>query len=172
MTDPVVAAVETAATPYRLYIELAAAAVLIGGFAMFVWHERQVGATAVHTADANAQNAARKQAEAESLLNTERATKAEEQAASAQKAIDQYRADHPEQPVSVCHANNRVAVLPAAGAANPGAAAAGSGSAALPQVPDGTPGPDIRPGLDAIVSVAEQLAIRFADLQHREPVSH
>ena len=167
MTDPIVSAVETVASPYRLYIELAAAAVLIGGFAMFIWHERQVGATAVHTADANAQNAARKQAEAESLLNTERATKAEEQAASAQQAIDKYRADHPEQPVSVCHANNRVSVLPAASAIGAGAPAAGAGPAAVSQVPDGTPGPDIRQGLDAIVSVAEQLAIRLGNFQQR-----
>ena len=170
MTNPlgtVEAVAETAAAPYRLYIELAAAAVLIGGFAMFVWHERQVGATAVHTADANAQNAARKQAEAESLLNTERATKAEEQAASAQQAIDKYRADHPEQPVSVCHTNNRVSVLPAASTVGGGPQAAGAGSPAVSQVPDGTSGPDIRPGLDAIVSVAEQLAIRLGNFQQR-----
>lgn len=167
MTDPVVAAVETVASPYRLYIELAAVAVLLAGFGMYTWHERDVGATKVHTADANAQNAARKQAEAESLLNTERATKAEEQSASAQKAIDQYRADHPESPVSVCHANNRVAVLPTTGPTHPGAAAASPGPAAVSQVPDRTPGPDIRPGLDAIVSVAEQLAIRFAQFQQR-----
>lgn len=172
MTDPIVAAVETASTPYRLYLELAAAAVLIGGFAMFVWHERQVGATAVHTADANAQNEARKRADAESLLNTERATKAEEQAASAQQAVDKYRADHPEQPVRVCHADNRVAVPTKGGAAQPASSGAGAGPAAIPEVPDGTAGPDIRPGLDAIVSAAARLAVLYADLQQRQSVSH
>lgn len=167
MTNPVEAAVETAAAPYRLYIELAAVAALLGAFGLYTWHERQVGALQVHTADAIAQNEARKRADAESLLNTERATKAEEQAASAQQAIEKYRADHPEQPVSVCHANNRVAVLPAAGDSKQASIAAGAESASLPEVPDGTPGPNIRPGLDAIVSVAEQLAIRLANFQQR-----
>jgi hypothetical protein len=151
----------------RGYIELAAGLVLAIAFGLYTWHERTVGATAVHTADAKALVAAHQLADAQTILNNERAAKADAGAASVQKAVDDYRNAHPEQPVSVCHANNRVSVLPAAGASNPGATAASAGPAVVPQVPDGTPGPDIRPGLDAIVSVAEQLAIRLANFQQR-----
>lgn len=168
MTDPIVTAVETVASPFRLYIELAAAAVLLGGFGLFTWHERSVGATAVHTADANAMIAARKLADTETVLNQERAAKADAGAAGVQKAVDDYRTAHPEQPMRLCvTTNNRLASMPKAGAADGIASSPGAGSLAVPEVPGRGEGADIGPSLDAIVRAAQRVDVLYADRQQR-----
>jgi len=153
----------------RLYLELGAVAVLLTAFGLYTWHERNVGAQKIESADARAQAAAQKQADAETALKLEKARKADEGADRAQAAVDQYRRDHPDQPIRLCHANNSVG-LPRPGSATttvPGGP--GAGSATVPQVLGGgqSEGPDIAPELDALVSAASRLAVLYTNLQQR-----
>lgn len=152
----------------RAYIELAAAAVLALAFGLYTWHERSVGATAVHTADANAMIAARKLADTQTVLNQERAAKADAGAASVQKAVDDYRTAHPEQPMRLCvTTNSRIPSLPKAGAIDGGAANPAAGSAAISEVPGRSEGADVGPSLDAIVRAAQRVDVLYADRQQR-----
>lgn len=152
----------------RAYLELAAVAVLGIGFALFVHHERAIGEQKIEASDAKAKSAAHDKAVAETALNLERAAKADAGADHDQQILDDYRAAHPEQPVRVCHADGRVAGVPAVSGADRGAAGAGAGSSPVREVQDGTPGPDIGPGLDAIVQAAGRMATLYADRQRRQ----
>lgn len=153
----------------RLYLELGAVAVLAIAFGLYTMHERSVGATQVHTADAKALNAARRQADAETQLNNERAAQADAGADRAQKAVDDYRAAHPAEPFRLCHPNDSVVGVREGGAAAGRQPGAGAGSAAVPTVPRGgeSQGPDIAPELDALVSAAQRLDILYTDDQGR-----
>jgi hypothetical protein len=153
----------------RLYLELGAVAVLLTAFGLYTWHERSVGAQKIEAADIRAKDAAKKQADAETALNLEKAKKADEGADRVQAAVDQYRRDHPEQPIRVCHANNSVGLPRPGGAPTPGVGGPGAGSSTVPEVPGGgqSEGPDIAPELDALVSAASRLAVLYTDLQQR-----
>lgn len=153
-------------TQIRLYLELAAVAVLLIAFALFVHHERAVGAEKVHTADAKALQAARKQAYAETALNLERAAKADAGARSAQKAVDDYVAAQPIEPVRLC-ANNRIPVPAQGSAIVPAPQGAGPGSAPVREVQSGIAGPDIGPGFTELVLAAARVAVLYNDLQQR-----
>ena len=150
----------------RAYLEIAAAIVLAIAFGLYTWHERTVGAENIHTADAKALQAAQKQADAETQLNLAKASKADEVAASAQKAVDTYVAAQPIEPVRLC-SNNRIQ-LPAQGSTViPTAQSGGTGSNPVPQVQSGTAGPDIGAGLTELVLSAARVAVLYNDLQQR-----
>jgi hypothetical protein len=153
----------------RLYVEIAAVIVLGVAFGLFVHHERIVGEQKIEASDAKAQDAAKKQADAETALNLERAKKADEGADRAQAAVNQYRHDHPEQPIRLCHADNRIGLPRPGGAAAASVGGAGPQSIVVPAVPDRgeSEGPDIAPELDALVSAAARLAVLYTDLQQR-----
>jgi len=151
----------------RLYLEIAAAVVLAIAFGLFVHHERAVGALKINTADAKALQAAHEKADAQTALNLERAAKADAGAVSAQKAVDDYRAAHPEQPIRLCHSDNSQPGVPKGSPANQSAPSAGPGPAPLREVQSGTAGADIGPGLDALVQAASRLAVLYANQQQR-----
>jgi hypothetical protein len=152
----------------RAYLEIAAVIILGIGFALFVKHERNVGEQKIEASDAKALELAKGKADAETKLNKERAAKADAGADHDQKILDDYRAAHPDSsPVRLCHPDNRVAGVPKGGAVDGGAQSASPGSAPVREVQDGTPGPDIGPGLDALVQAAGRLAIVYADRQRR-----
>lgn len=150
----------------RLYAEIAAGLILFIAFGMFVHHERVVGAQSITQADAKAQAAAKSQADAETQLNLAKAAKADEVAASAQKAVDDYVAHQPVDPVRLC-AYNRITIPSQGSAPNTIAQGGGTGSATLPQMQSGTPGPDIGPGFTEIVLSAARVAVLYNDLQQR-----
>lgn len=154
-------------TQIRLYIEIAAVVVLLSAFGLYTWHERTVGAEHISQADAKAQSAAQKQADAETALNLAKAAKADEVASSAQKAVDDYVAKQPIDSVWLC-ANNRIPE-PAQGSA-PVSAAQGSGTGAAPvrevQNRDAQP-VNIGPNLDELVLSASRVAVLYNDLQQR-----
>lgn len=151
----------------RLYIEIGAAAVLLIAFGLFVHHERTVGAEHITQADAKAQDAARKQADAETQLNLAKAAKADEVASSAQKAVDDYRTAHPEQPIRLCYSSDSVPGLPQVSPGDLKLKNSPTRSAALPEVPGRSEGPDIAPELNAIVQAAQRLDILYAERQQR-----
>lgn len=154
----------------RGYIEIGAGIVLVITFWIFVAHERSVGAVAVHTADAKALIAERRLADSQTVLNNERAAKADAGAANEQKIIDDYRSAHSdEQPLRLCKSDNRNGVLPKGSSANASAANPGSGPAALSEVSERgeSAGPDVTGELDAIVRAAERLDVLYADRQQR-----
>jgi len=150
----------------RLYLEIAAAVVLAIAFGLFVHHERAVGAMKINTADAKALQAAHEKADVETALNLERAAKADAGAVSAQKAVDDYVAAQPIEPVRLC-ANNRLPVPGQGSTADPASQDPRTGSTAVPQVQGGTPGPDIGPGLDELVLSASRVAVLYNNLQQR-----
>lgn len=150
----------------RLYIELGAALILAIAFGLYTAHERGVGEAKVHAADAKAEAAARRQADAETQLNEERNTRAEELAASTQVAIDAYAAAHPMQPVRLC-IPAAAGHLSQAGANPSSATGAGPGPTLVPQVPAGDPGPDLSGRLDAFLRTVERLAVQYREWQER-----
>lgn len=164
-------------TQIRLYLEIAAVVAVLAVVALFVHHERAVGAEKVHTADAKALQAAREKSDAQTKLNQERATKAEENAKSAQNAVDQYIRSHAQpdgkpEPVRMCHANNSQPVPAQGSGPKPSPESAGTGSAAVSKVPGGGEGegPDIAPELNELVLSAARVAVLYTDLQRRQPV--
>lgn len=154
-------------TQIRLYEELAAVLILLTAFGLYTWHERSVGAQKIETADAKALQADKSRADAETALNLSRAATADAGAASAQKAVDAYVAAHPDGPVRLCHADSGLRPVPPGSAALKAPADAGTGPAAVRAVQDGTPGPDIGPGLDALVRAAAAVATLYEDRQQR-----
>jgi hypothetical protein len=152
----------------RIYLELAAIAIILGAFTWYTVHERGIGEQKIEAADAKAEAAAKAKAAAETALNLARAAQADAGADHDQKLIDDYRATHPEQPVRLCHPNSSVAGLPKGSTVDGGTASAGAGPAPLREVQDGTPGPDIGPGLDALVQAAGRMATLYSDHQKRE----
>lgn len=150
-------------TQIRLYLEIAAGIVLLSAFGLYTWHERSVGQEKIEASDAKALSAAKAQADAETALNLERASKADAGAVSAQKAVDDYLAAHPEQPIRLCIASNSKPSLPSGSPHTGSPSNPAPGSATLSEVP----GRDIRPDLDAIVRAAERLDILYADRQQR-----
>jgi len=155
-------------TSIRLYVEIAAGLILLIAFGLFVHHERAVGEQKIEASDIKALAAAKKQADAETALNLERAAKADAGAASAQKAVDDYRTSHPEQPVRLClTTNSGQPGVPKASPPNGSPPSAGPGPAAVREVQSGDPGPDIGPGLDALVQAAGRLAVVYSNRQQR-----
>lgn len=155
-------------TQIRLYLEIGAAVVLAIAFSLFVHHERAVGEQKIAASDAKALAAARKQADAETALNLERAAKADAGAISAQKAVDDYRTANPIGPVRLCtNTNHSQRGVRQAGPQNSGTPGPGPGADTVRTVPDGTAGPDIGPGLDALVQAAGRLATLYSDQQQR-----
>jgi hypothetical protein len=153
-------------TQIRLYLELGALVVLLIAFCLFVHHERTVGAAHITQADAKAQDAAKKQADAETQLNIAKAAQADEVASSAQKAVDTYVAAQPIDDVRLC-SYSRLPV-PSQGSAPVAATqGGGTGSATIREVQNGTPGPNIGPGLDELVLSASRVAVLYNDLQQR-----
>lgn len=155
-------------TQIRLYLEIGAAVVLAIAFSLFVHHERAVGEQKIAASDAKALAAARKQADAETALNLERAAKADAGAISAQKAVDDYRAAHPDTPVRLCYPDSSVPGMPTISAADLKLKGAGTRPAVVPEVPGRSEsGPDIAAELDAIVQAAGRLAVVYTDRQQR-----
>lgn len=155
-------------TPIRLYLEIAAAIVLCAAFALFVHHERVVGEQKIEVSDAKALDAAKKAADIETALNIARATKADAGADHDQQIIDDYRTAHPEQPVRLCHAaNGSQPAMPTGEAPHGGPPGAGSSPDLIRAVQDRTAGPDIGPGIDALVQAAGRLATLYTDRQSR-----
>ncbi len=157
---------KTVTTQIRLYLEIAAVLVLLAAFGLYTWHERTVGAEHISQADAKAQSAAQKQADAETQLNLAKAAKADEVAASAQKAVDTYVASQPIEPVRLC-SNSRLPIPGQGSRPNPTAQSTGAGPNALPKVQSGTVGADIGPGFTEIVLSAARVAVLYNDLQQR-----
>jgi hypothetical protein len=154
-------------TQIRLYLEIAAAIVLAIAVGLFVHHERAVGAEKINTADAKALQAAQRQADAQTQLNLERAAKADAGAISAQKAVDDYRASHPEQPIRLCHADSSVPGVSKGSPTNQSPPSSGAGPATVREVQSGTVGADIGPSLDALVQAASRLAVLYSNQQQR-----
>jgi hypothetical protein len=148
----------------RILIEIVLAIALIGAITVYLEHK---GAARVEAADAKAEAAQKKQADAETALNVEKAAKADAGAQHDQQIVDDYRTAHPEQPVRLCHASSAVSKLPATGAANGGPTSTGAGPDTVSQVSTGSAGPDISPELDAIVRAAERVDILYAQRQHQ-----
>lgn len=162
--------VKDVASPIRGYLELGALVVLLGAFAWFIHHERQIGASAIAASDTKALQADQKRAAAETALNIAKAAKADEEADHVQAAVDQYRNDHPEQPIRLCHANNSVPSPSPGGASKPGSDGPRPGSAPVQAVLDGsdsTEGPDISPNVDAVLRAAGRVAVLYDDLRRR-----
>lgn len=154
-------------TQIRLYLEIAAAVVLLVAFGLFVHHERTVGAEHITQADVKAQEAARKQADAETALNLERAAKADAGAVSAQKAVDDYVAKQPVDSVWLC-ANSRIPVPGEGSSPNAVPQSAGTGTTAVREVQNRDAKPiDIGPNLDELVLSASRVAVLYNDLQQR-----
>lgn len=152
----------------RLYLEIAAAVVLLAAFGLYTLHERSVGKQSIEASDTKALDAAKKQADAETALNLERAAKADAGAVSAQKAVDDYRVAHPDTPVRLCYPDSSVPGMPAISAADLKLKGAGTRPAVIPEVPGRSEsGPDIAAELDAIVQAAGRLAVVYTDRQQR-----
>lgn len=157
-------------TEIKVYLGLGLVLIVACVVGWFALHERGVEHKADVAVDDKALVVAHNEAVAETAANIATANTADLGAEHDQKVIDDYRRAHPEQPVRVCHAaGDSVAGVRAAGAADGGPQGAGAGPAALQQVSDGTPGPDIRPGLDALVRAAGRLDVLYSDRQRREP---
>jgi len=140
-----------------------------GAFAGYTVHERGIGEQKIEAADQRAREADKKRAEAETALNLAKAKKADEGADRAQAAVDQYRHDHPEQPIRLCRANGSVGVPSPGGASAAVPGGPSARPAAIPEVPKGgaSEGPDIAPEFDALVSAAARLAVLYGNLQQR-----
>lgn len=155
-------------TQIRLYLEIGAAVVLLIAFGLFVHHERTVGAQKIEASDAKALSAAKTQADAETALNLERAATADAGAVSAQKAVDDYRAAHPDTPLRLCYSDSSVPGMPKVSPSDLKFKGPGTGSASLPEVPGRSEsGPDVASELDAIVQAAQRLDVLYADRQQR-----
>lgn len=150
----------------RLYAEIAAGLILIIAFGLFVHHERTVGAEKIDAADAKAQSAARKQADAETAMNLERAATADAGAVSAQKAVDDYVAKQPIDSVWLC-ANSRIPVPGEGSSPNPVLKGAGPATAPVREVQNRDAPINIGPNLDEIVLSASRVAVLYNDLQQR-----
>lgn len=151
----------------RTYLEIAAVVILGIAIALFIHHERETGAAKLDAADAKALVAAKSQADAQTQLNIERAAKAEAGADHDQQIVNDYRAAHPDGAVRLCHADNSVPGVPAAGGAVGGTQDSGAGSSSLSGVPASVAGPDISGGLAIIVRAASRLAIQDREFQAR-----
>jgi hypothetical protein len=154
-------------TEIKLYLGAAAAAILAIAIGWFVIHERDAGEHKIEKQDSAALVVAKSKADEGTKANEAKATLADLGAEHDQQVIDAYRAAHPEQPVRLCHASNSIAGVSAASAADGKAQGPGSGSAPVREVQGGTVGPDIGPGLDALVQAAGRLAVIDAEWQHR-----
>lgn len=154
-------------TQIRLYVEIASAIVLLAAFALFVHHERVVGAEHISAADAKALSAAKDRDDAQTALNIERAAKADAGARSAQDAVDAYVAAHPTEPSRVCYSYSSQPVPSKGSAAVKSAPSAGTGSAPVREVQNRDAGPNIGPGIDELVLSASHLAALYADRQQR-----
>ena len=153
----------------KLYFGLAGAAIVLAAFTWWSVHERGVE----HKKDVATDNAALEvrhtEVVAQTAANVAKADAADSGADHDQQVIDAYRAAHPVDDVRVCHSTgDSVQRVPAASAANGGAQSAGAGSAAVSEVPAGTPGPNIGPGLDVLVQAAQRLDVLYADRQQRQ----
>lgn len=151
----------------RLYLEIGAAVVLAIAFSLFVHHERAVGAQKIEISDAKATKAAKDLADAQTAHKQVLATQAKQAADHEQQIIVDYARDHPAGDVRVCHANIGGPGVPQGSTSHGGTQSAGTGSAAIPGVPDATPGPNIGPGLTEIVLSAARLATLHAEWQRR-----
>lgn len=151
----------------KTYMGIGLALIAAAAIGWFALHERGAEHKKDVAVDAKALTVAKAKADEGTKANIVKATQAETGADHDQQIIDDYRAAHPEQPVRLCHASNSVAGMPEAGAADGRAQSSGPGSAAVREVQDGTPGPDIGPGLDALVRAAGRLAVIDAERQQR-----
>lgn len=152
----------------RTIIEVLVLIALICGAILYLEHR---GAVKIEAADKKAQIAAQKQADAQTALNLAKASKADEVASASQKAVDDYRAAHPEQPIRLCHTNSSLASVPKTASTDGSAKSAGTRSATVPEVSgrsESVAGPDIAADLDSIVQAAQRLAIIDSDRQKRQ----
>jgi hypothetical protein len=153
----------------KAYLGIGIALILAAVVGWYTVHERGIEHKKDVAADNTALAVAHKEAVAETDANIAKANTADLGADHDQQVIDAYRAAHPEQPVRLCHAaGDSVAGVRPVGAADGRAQSAGAGSAAIPEMPAGTAGPDIRPGLDALVRAAGRLDVLYADRQQRQ----
>lgn len=158
-------------TELKLYFGLAAGAIVLAAFTWWSVHERGIE----HKKDVATDNAAlavrHTEVVAQTAENIAKADAADSGADHDQQVIDAYRAAHPEQPVRLCiSTGNSGQRSPANQTGNSGAAGSGPGSAAVREVQDGAaqPGPDIGPGLDALVQAAGRVATLYVDEQKRQ----
>jgi hypothetical protein len=149
------------------------AVALLGWGLWAVHHERDIGRQQVIAADAAARADEDKKIAAQEAAMKAQADQAEKNREATQQTFDAYVAAHPTGPVWVCHGASNNGKLPGGSAPAGGAAGAGTGSAAVPQVPDGSAGAstDISPELDTIVQSAGRLAILYKDAQSQPTVS-
>jgi hypothetical protein len=151
-----------------LELKLAGLAIIVLAFAGWLaWHDHAEiakGEARIIAADKKASDALEAKTKAETEREQAKADAANVGAKNAQDAVNQWILDHPTQPVRLClNANDRGPELPNAAKAGAGATSAAAGSAALPKVLGGDPGPDISAGLDAILSAATELGIVYQE---------
>ena len=155
-------------TTLEVKLAIAAGLLVIGLVTLGLYHHHVLieGEQKIEASDAKALDAAKKQADAETALNREKASKADEIQDATQKAVADYAAAHAPV-VRVCHTSNSVPGVPKTSAPIGNPTGASAGPAAVPAVPDSAPGPDIGPGLAAIVSAAATVANIYRDCQTR-----
>ena len=118
-----------------------------------------------------------KQTAAQTAELQAKATMAEQAYDKSQSDLAEYRSTHPVQPVRLClNAHAGGGVLPQAGAAQPGAKAAGAAPLGVQPVPapdrsvrsDGTAGPDLASLLDALAARADEVSAQLQEYQARQ----
>jgi hypothetical protein len=150
-------------------LRLAAGAIVLAAFTWWSVHERGIE----HKKDVATDNAAlavrHTEVVAQTTANIAKADTADLGADHDQKLIDDYVKSHPTGDVRMCHpAGDSVQRVPANQAADRSAQGTGAGSGAVSEVPAGTPGPNIGPGLDELMLAASRLAVIDRDRQRRQ----
>jgi hypothetical protein len=155
----------------KLYFGLAGAAIVLAAFTWWSVHRENVGEQKIIKKDDAALAVRHTEVVAQTAANIAKADAADSGADHDQQVIDAYRAAHPQQPVRLCvSTGNSVQRSPTNQTANGGTPGPGPGSAAVREVQDGAaqPGPDIGPGLDALVQAAGRVATLYRDEQLRQ----
>ena len=153
----------------KLYFGLAGAAIVLAAFTWWSVHERGIEHKKDVAADSAALAVRHTEVVAQTAENIARADAADSGAQHDQQVIDDYVKSHPTGDVRVCHAaGDSVQRVPAIQTVDRGAKGAGAGSGTIPEVPAGTPGPNIGPGLDELMLAASRLAVIDRDRQQRQ----
>jgi hypothetical protein len=156
-------------TELKLYFGLAGAAIVLAAFTWWSVHERSIEHKKDVAADNSALAVRHTEVVAETAANVAKADTADLGATHDQSVIDDYVKSHPTGDVRMCRpAGDSVQRVPAVQTADGGSAGPGAGSGAVPEVPAGTPGPNIGPGLDELMLAASRLAVIDRDRQQRQ----